>query len=181
MAQLACLWVPRLKQWISEEIIHVAILNAVQRLGYDNPTDEQGQAVRQIVLGKDVFVSLPTGSGKSLCFAALPYVFEYLRKVKSRDQPFHSAIVICVCPLSALMQDQVAKYGERGLKTAFVGRDQTDEGVNDGVERGDYQLVYMSPESMLAVLRWRKMFSSTVYQENLMAMAVDEAHCVDKW
>ena len=60
------------------------------------------------MLGKDVFVSLPTGSGKSLCFAALPYVFEYLRKVKSRDQPFHSAIVICVCPLSALMQDQVA-------------------------------------------------------------------------
>ena len=66
-------------------------------------------------------------------------------------------------------------------KAAFVGGDQTDEGVNAGVERGDYQLVYMSPESVLAVLRWRKMFSSTVYQENLMAMAVDEAHCVDKW
>ena len=175
------MWVPRLKQWVSEEIVHVAILNAVQRLGYDSPTDEQSQALRQIVLGKDVFVSLPTGSGKSLCFAALPYVFESLRKANSRDQPFHLAIVICVCPLSALMQDQVAKYGERGLKAAFVGRDQTDEGVNAGVERGDYQLVYMSPESMLAVLRWRKMFSSTVYQENLMAMAVDEAHCVDKW
>ena len=50
------------------------------------------------------------------------------------------------------MQDQVAKYGERSLKAAFVGRDQTDEGVNAGVERGDYQLVYMSPESMLAVI-----------------------------
>ena len=53
--------------------------------------------------------------------------------------------------------------------------------MHAGVERGNYQLVYMSPESMLAVLRWRKMFSSTVYQENLMAMAVDEAHRVDKW
>ena len=56
MAQHACLWVSRLKQWVSEEIIHVAILNAVQRLGYDSPTDEQSQAVRQIVLGKDVFL-----------------------------------------------------------------------------------------------------------------------------
>ena len=47
---IACLLVgPKaFKQWVSEEIIHVAILNAVQRLGYDSPTDEQSQAVRQL-------------------------------------------------------------------------------------------------------------------------------------
>ncbi len=74
------------------------------------------------------------------------------------------------------MQDQVVKCGARGFKTAFVGRDQTDASVD---ARVIYQLLYMSPESMLAVPRWREMFRSEVYQQNLVALAVDEAHCVE--
>ena len=50
-------WVPRLERWVSDEKIAVIILHAIQKLGYDKPTDEQAEAVRQIILGRDVFVS----------------------------------------------------------------------------------------------------------------------------
>lgn len=42
-------------------------------------------------------------------------------------------------------------------------------------------LVYISPESMLTNLKFREMFRSDVYQHNLVCLAIDEAHCVEKW
>ncbi len=39
----------------------------------------------------------------------------------------------------------------------------------------------MSPEALLCDDRWRDMLVSPVYQENLVALIVDEAHCVKKW
>lgn len=69
----------------------------------------------------------------------------------------------------------------RGIKAAFVGIDQKDERVKDDVVNGHYSLVYMSPESMLTNLRYREMFRSSVYQENLVCLSIDEAHCVEKW
>lgn len=59
--------------------------------------------------------------------------------------------------------------------------EQHDETVRQAVVCGEYQLVYMSPESLLGVLQWREMFRSPIYQECLVAIAVDEAHLVEKW
>lgn len=69
----------------------------------------------------------------------------------------------------------------RGLQAALIGKAQKDEAVREAVVHGKYQLVYMSPEAMLLNLRWREMFRSDVYQSNLRCLAVDEAHCVEKW
>jgi len=44
------------------------------------------------------------------------------------------------------MRDQTQKFIE-GMKVTFVGKEQKDEGVNDGVANGDYGLVFMSPDS----------------------------------
>ena len=73
------------------------------------------------------------------------------------------------------------KYGDRGVKAAYVGKDQKDESVKQQVIEGEFQLVLMSPESMLRVLKYREMFQSTAYQKNLVCLAIDEAHCVEKW
>ena len=59
--------------------------------------------------------------------------------------------------------------------------EQHDEAIKQAVVSGEYQLVYMSPESLLGVLQWREMFRSVAYQECLVAIAVDEAHLVEKW
>ena len=50
-----------------------------------------------------------------------------------------------------------------------------------GIVAGDYQLVYLSPESLLYDENLRNMLCSKVYIDNLVALAVDEAHCIDTW
>ena len=116
------------------------------RLGYKSPTDDQRVAITEFVKGRDVFVGLPTGSGKSLCFAALPVVFDECRALSSRVKQGRS-IVITVSPLSALMQDQVSTFQNRGLKCAHLGQDSSASKA--AVVAGDYQLVYLSPENLL--------------------------------
>jgi ATP-dependent DNA helicase RecQ len=46
---------------------------------------------------------------------------------------------------------------------------------------GQVQLVFGSPEKFLSGSRWREMLLSPVYQANVMGLAVDEAHLVEKW
>ena len=174
-AELLCASVPRLNASFTRDTIDRAIHEAVTKLGYSRASGDQVVAIREFVLGRDVFVMLPTGSGKSLCYAALPYVFDSLRGEN------RASIVLVASPLQSIMEDQVKKYTARGLHAAFLGKAQRDERVRAGVVHGDYQLVYMSPEAMLLNLRWREMFRSDVYQNNLMCLAVDEAHCVEKW
>ena len=101
-----------------------AIAEAVQTLNYSSTTYDQANAIREFVLGRDVFVTLPTGSGTSLCYAALPYVFDSLREHSQSP-----SIVVVVCPL-------VMKYMARGLQVALIGKAQWDEGVRKAVANG---------------------------------------------
>ena len=101
----------------------------------------------QFVSGRDVFVSLPTGSGKSVCYGCLPLVFD-----KLRDDGDHHSIVVVVAPLSALMTDHVSSFNARGLKASCVGvnicsKDQPT--CEDAIVRGDFQLLFINPETRL--------------------------------
>ena len=86
----------------SEIELKTVLANICERLGYSTLRPEQAEAVSAFAGGKDVFVALPTGSGKSLCFAILPWVFDVLHR-----QSEGRSIVIVVSPLLALMKDQV--------------------------------------------------------------------------
>ena len=81
--------------------IHAAADRAVQQLGYQSIKSEQLRVVVGVVEGRDVFAVLPTGYGKSLCYACLPLVFDQLQP--SGD----ASIVLVVTPLTAIMEDQV--------------------------------------------------------------------------
>ena len=90
---------PRFNLALSANVLDSKITSAFVRLGYTkSPTDDQRVAITEFVKGRDVFVGLPTGSGKSLCFAALPVVFDECRALSSRVQQGRS-IVITVSPL----------------------------------------------------------------------------------
>ena len=67
---------------------------------------------------------------------------------------------------------------EKGMKAVYVGDVSCNE--EDAVCGGKYELVFLSPESLRS-RTWRDMLESDVYQENLVAFIVDEAHCVKKW
>jgi len=58
----------------SNEDIEAAIAAAFRQLGYPLVKGEELEAMREFKKGQDVFVSIPTGSGKSLCYGCLPLV-----------------------------------------------------------------------------------------------------------
>ena len=86
-------------------VIQQAIVESAQCLGYSSVREVQAKAIRSVVAGKDVFISLPTGTGKSLCFALVPVVFDRLLGYKKGAE---TSIAIVVSPLIALMKDQVS-------------------------------------------------------------------------
>ena len=154
-----------------------AVRFAMDQLGVSTLKDKQKEAIHNFVRGHDCFVILPTGYGKTLCYALLPFVFDHLRKKTPQ-----SSIVVCVSPLVSLMMDQVSKYSSKGLTTQFLGEDRKT--ILSSVECWKVnimQLVFISPEALLRNKQWKQMLSTSPYRENLVALVVDEAHCVETW
>ena len=77
----------------------------------------------------------------------------------------------------SLMVDQVRHMTERNVSAVYVGDCKSEADVCDGL----YQLVFLSPEALLTNDTRRYMLLSPVFQENLVAMVVDEVHCVTEW
>ena len=97
---------------------------------------------------KNVFVNLPTGYGKSLIYQALPLVFDH-----TTNLPGH--IVVVVSPLISLMEDQVKQVQDNGMRT-FNLSSQADIDWSR-IEKGEYSIVFRSPEAWLMNDRWRTM------------------------
>ena len=74
-----------------------------------------------------------------------------------------------------------AKILVEGIKAEFVGKAQVDNAVVKRVLQGDLQLSYISPENILNRHRFRSMLLSPKYIQNMVALVVDEAHCVKTW
>lgn len=79
------------------------------------------------------------------------------------------------------MLEQQRKYSSKGIATEFVGEAQADPAVISQVLQGNLQLLYISPENLLNNPRFRSMLLKSKYKEHLVALVVDEAHCVKTW
>ena len=94
---------------------------ACRRLGHTKLKDEQLiRTVRDLLSGLDTFVSLPTGYGKSLCYAILPWPFDELRNTEK------ASIVLVVSPLVSLTTDQVRAYTFFAYYFSYVYTTHTD-------------------------------------------------------
>lgn len=164
------------------ETILVAVKEASESLGVSKLKKEQKDALVAFASGRDVFVSLPTGFGKSLCYSCLPGVFARLRSTAcSSDSSIELfPIVVIVSPLVSIMKDQTRDFNQRGLSSIYV-TSSLDQDEELAVLQGKFSLVYISPEQLLARGKWREMLRSDVYQKRMVGFAVDEAHCVKKW
>ena len=126
--------------------------------------------------GKDVFVSLPTGFGKSICYGSLPFVYDKLRGVGQER-----SIAIVVSPSISLMTDQVLKFNRMGIQAGLVSPDINKEAA-EKVMNGEYQLLFIYAQRHYWILkRWRSALQGEPYLSNIVAFAVDEAHCVKQW
>ena len=152
-----------------------ALKVAAARLGIEELKDKQKEAIMSFASGKDVFVALPTGYGKSLCYQVLPVLFDALR---GHSTP--TSVIIVVTPLTSIVKDQVSHLEDKQLPAVHV-TSAVGESTEDAILEGKYRVVYFSPEQLLCRSKWREMLQSEVYQKNLVAFVVDEAHCVKQW
>ncbi|CAM5222241.1 DNA helicase RecQ [Alishewanella longhuensis] len=136
-----------------------------QIFGYDTWRDGQAEIIDATLAGRDSFVLLPTGGGKSLCYQ-LPAL--HLPQV-----------TVVVSPLMSLMKDQVDALIANGIAAAFVNSSQSREDILEvfaKLRRGELKLLYVAPERLL-----QPSFLERLRDVGVSLFAIDEAHCVSQW
>lgn len=148
------------------ESIETQALEVLKRVfGYRQFRPQQLDIICDLVEGRDNFVLMPTGGGKSLCYQ----VPAFLRP----------GTAIVVSPLIALMQDQVAALQANGVAAQMLNSSQdqeTSEQVIRQLHNGELELLYVSPERLLM-----DGFLAQLQRIPIALFAIDEAHCVSQW
>lgn len=145
------------------------IYNGLKKyFGFDTFKGNQEAIINSILSGKDTFVLMPTGGGKSLCYQLPALLME--------------GTAIIISPLIALMKNQVdamRSYSEKDGIAHFLNSSLTKaeiEEVKKDIVSGKTKMLYVAPESLTK-------------QENIEFLrsvpisfyAVDEAHCISEW
>ena len=133
--------------------------------GYDTFREHQIEVIEKVLAGKDAFVLMPTGSGKSICFQ-IPSII--------RD-----GVGLVISPLIALMQDQVEGLRQNGVRADYLNSSLSADDarrVEARVLTGETDLLYVAPERLLTdrFVRFLSRFPIALF-------AIDEAHCVSQW
>ena len=120
---------------------------------------EQQEAIKAFFKGKNVFVNLPTGFGKSLIFQSLPIVVDIVC-----GKPRGSSVTVVILPLRSLMEDQV-QYLNSICIPAIAITDVEDPEIIQQVLNGDFLVAFGSPECLLSSALWRGIFKSESLSE----------------
>ena len=159
--------------WSSD--VRTALLDRFHLRGF---RPNQLPAINTTLNGKDAFILMPTGGGKSLCYQ-LPSI---VSSGKTRG------VTIVVSPLLSLMEDQVQHLQALKIQ-AFVlnGECSAEERQhimtalrNPRVEQF-IQLLYVTPEMLTKSKNMVSAFQTLHSRDQLARIVIDEAHCVSQW
>ncbi len=132
--------------------------------GYEAFRPGQRRVIEAVLAGHDCIAVMPTGAGKSLTF-----------QIPAR---LLSGTVVVLSPLISLMKDQVDALRELGYAATAINSSLDPADRRDrlrGLERGEYELVYLAPEALGSRMRERLRACP------LSLLVVDEAHCISQW
>lgn len=139
-----------------------------ENFGFDAFKGKQEAIIQNILSGKDTFVIMPTGGGKSLCYQ-LPAIMS-------------DGVAIVVSPLIALMKNQVdlvRSYSERENVAHFLNSTLSkvqQRAVKADLLSGKTKLLYVAPETLT------KQENIDFFSDiKISFIAVDEAHCISEW
>src|SRR5437763_13418402 len=136
-----------------------------KHFGYDEFRPLQREIIQDALAGRDVFVLMPTGGGKSLCFQ-LPAL--------TRD-----GLTIVVSPLISLMKDQVDALQTSGIPATYLNSTVDREEAKArwrGLHRGHYRMLYVAPERLML-----DAFLERALNWDIAQFAIDAAHCISEW
>ena len=139
-----------------------------KHFGFDSFKGDQKAIIETLLSGKDVFVLMPTGGGKSLCYQ-LPSLMR-------------EGTAIVISPLIALMKNQVdamRNFSEADGVAHFINSSLNRtaiEQVKQDILSGLTKLLYVAPESLT-----KEENVEFLRQVKISFYAVDEAHCISEW
>jgi len=151
---------------VKDELLLHDVLKTV--FGFDSFKGNQEVIIEHLLAGKDTFVIMPTGGGKSLCYQLPALVCE--------------GVAIVISPLIALMKNQVdniRNFGtDRGLAhfmNSSLSKSELKQVKMDLLD-GKTKLLYVAPESLTKEdnVEFLRSINITFY-------AIDEAHCISEW
>ncbi|THV04156.1 P-loop containing nucleoside triphosphate hydrolase protein [Dendrothele bispora CBS 962.96] len=140
--------------------------------------DFQEKAGQNVLLGKDTFLDIPTGGGKTLAFY---YALFYHWKPGITEQHAQK-IVLIIGPLSGLLQAQADTLTMRGVPAiALTGNNKDlDKDLKD-FGNGRFRVGFVGPEMALSKDFHANVLESEVFQESCIVLVVDEAHNISEW
>lgn len=136
--------------------------------GFSTFKGQQEEIIKNLLEGKDIFVLMPTGGGKSLCYQLPALISE--------------GTAIVVSPLIALMKNQVdainglsSDEGVAHVLNSSLNKTQTKQ-VFDDIKAGKTKLLYVAPESLI-----KEDYLEFLKDITISFVAIDEAHCISEW
>lgn len=140
----------------------------LEHFGFEGFKGDQEKIIKSILSGKDTFVIMPTGGGKSLCYQ-LPALLS-------------DGVALIVSPLIALMKNQVdliRSYSSKDHVAHFLNSTLTkaqQKKVKADLIGGHTKMLYVAPETLT------KQENIDFFADiNISFVAVDEAHCISEW
>jgi ATP-dependent DNA helicase RecQ len=136
--------------------------------GFDTFKGNQEAIIRNLLAGKDTFVLMPTGGGKSLCYQLPSLLME--------------GTAIVISPLIALMKNQVdamRNFSEEDGVAHFINSSLTKSAIDQvksDIVNGKTKLLYVAPESLT-----KEENVDFLKQVKISFYAIDEAHCISEW
>ena len=133
--------------------------------GYGQFRGGQEAIIRNLLSGRNTFVIMPTGAGKSLCYQ-LPAMM--------RD-----GLAIVISPLIALMKNQVDQMNAYGVNARFLNSTLSKGEITKlkkDCMNGVVKLLYVAPESLN-----KEETIEFLKKVNVSFVAIDEAHCISEW